>query len=213
MKIKNPIKSTIYPLVVGIVAILAGVGLVFYYRSKTDTMVVSYILCGAIFAVGLMCLVGSIVRAIQVKEQKKILEEGISTTANFVSYDTKVTSGKASIYYIEYEYIDNEGNTVYAKSPNEFTWQEVLALKCAGQFDIKYLAHKQVLTANLEYLMLSYSKQMAILQAKYDQAFDKVMNIKQIGSENLATRPVNTYEQKQESKAEEEDEKPSAKDE
>mgnify|MGYP000343356769 CR=1 FL=1 len=213
MKIKNPIKSTIYPLVVGIVAILTGIGLMFYYRSKTDTMVVSYILCGAIFAVGVVCLVGSVVRAFQVKDQKKILEQGISTTANFVSYDTKVTSGKASIYFIEYNYIDKEGNTVHAKSPNEFTWQEVLALKCAGQFDIKYLAGKQVLTANLEYLMLSYSRQMATLQAKYDQAFDKVMNIKQAGNENIATRPTNTYTKKQEKKAEQEDEKPPAKDE
>lgn len=213
MKIKNPIKSTIYPLVVGIVAVLAGIGLIFFYRSQSNATVASFVLSGAVLAVGVVCLIGAVVRAFQVAGQKKILEQGTSAKANFVSYDTKVTSGKSSIYFIEYEYIDKDGNTVRTKSPNEFTWQEVLAIKCAGQFDIKYLGNKQVLTANLEYLMLSYSKQMATLQAKYDQAFDKVMNIKQTGDENIAKRPVNTYEQKQEKKMIKEEEKPSAKDE
>ncbi|MGN0788949.1 MAG: hypothetical protein ACI4MY_03345 [Christensenellales bacterium] len=204
-------KSVLYPLILGVVALAIGVGLTIYYHAKGNANISSYLVPILTMAVGVVCLVGGVVRSRQYATQNKILRSGKTTTAHFIRYISGGKSGKAEYFSVEYTYAD--GETTYTKvSPAQFSWQEVLALKSAENFTIGYIGDKCLLLDDLQLLMLTYSNKMKSLQQKYEQAVDKVEQLQRDYEGKIATRNKSVAVQKQEERESEEQQKPTCDD-
>ncbi len=204
-------KSVLYPLILGVVAIAIGVGLSIYYHSKGSANISSYLIPILAMIVGVICLVGGVVRSLQYVTQNKILKSGKITTAHFIRYISGGKSGKAEYFSVEYSYSD--GLQTYTNvSPAQFSWQEVLALKSAENFTIGYIDNKCLLLDDLQLLMLTYSNKMRSLQQKYEQAVDKVERLQRDYEGKIATRNKSEAMQKQEQRESEEKEKPNCDD-
>ena len=204
-------KSVLYPLILGVVAIAIGVGLSIYYHSKGSANISSYLIPILAMIVGVICLVGGVVRSLQYVTQNKILKSGKITTAHFIRYISGGKSGKAEYFSVEYSYSD--GLQTYTNvSPAQFSWQEVLALKSAENFTIGYIDNKCLLLDDLQLLMLTYSNKMRSLQQKYEQVVDKVERLQRDYEGKIATRNKSVAMQKQEQRESEEKEKPNCDD-
>ncbi|MEG1609344.1 MAG: hypothetical protein RR348_05700 [Clostridia bacterium] len=173
MKIKKVLNSIVYALVIGFVVSTIGIGLVFWYMSRDNATVVSYFFSGLVIAGGLVGLVGGSVNSIKLLIQQNVLKKGTKTTAKYIKHDCNIYNKNGSLYYIEYEYEDG-GNVVHKKSGNEYVWKEILALKCAGTFEIAHYKGRCVLMTSLAELQIQYATQMNELQEIYSNAYDGV---------------------------------------
>ncbi|MEG1394627.1 MAG: hypothetical protein RSD04_02625 [Clostridia bacterium] len=211
MKIKKPLSVILKPAVLSVLSIALGIGLVFYYRSRTNSTAASYFVCGLVLAVGAFSLVGVIANGVTCLWQKKIAEKGENKVAEFLSYDTKITTSKSAIYYINFSY-EREGEKVFAKSKNEFTWIEVLALKSVEKFAIREYKGHTILITDMQKLIAQESTKMQELQKKYDSAYHNVGELRKTDGANVSKRKNNNVVEKQEKQQVEQQEKPLAKD-
>ncbi|MGN0771819.1 MAG: hypothetical protein ACI4MI_04470 [Christensenellales bacterium] len=205
-------KSVIYPYVLGVVALAIGIGLAIYYNGRSAVNASTFIVPILTMVVGVICIVGGIVRTCQYAVQSKIIKGGKTTTAEFINYSSGGKSGKIEYFSVEYRYCNDEGKEYVCKSPSQFTWQEVLALKAAEKFTIGYRGKNCILLDDIGLLTLAYSKKMSALQQKYEAAVDKVETLQRQYEGTIATRNKNVAMQKQEKREKEEDEKPDAAD-
>lgn len=211
MKKLDLAKSVLYPLILGVVAMAIGVGLAIYYHAKGSVNISSYLVPILTMIVGIVCLVGGVVRSRQYATQNKILKSGKTTTAHFIRYISGGKSGKAEYFSVEYSYSDG-AQTYTNVSPVQFSWQEVLALKSAEKFTIGYIGNKCLLLDDLQLLMLTYSSKMKSLQQKYEQAVCKVEQLQRDYEGKVATRNKSVAVQKQEKRDSQEKEKPNCDD-
>lgn len=199
MKIKKSKNSIIYALVVGAIATGVGIGLIFWYLSRTNATIVSYFFCGMILFCGLVAFVGAGLKGLKVARQKAILKLGKSTVAKYLSHDCKIYNKNGSLYFIEFEYVDENGNTVRKKSGNDFSWKDILTLKCASTFQIAYYKNHCVLTSDLDVLAEKFAADMLKLQEIYLNAYDGVDQMierdKQVGH-NRPRDKVNKHKKK-----------------
>ena len=211
MKKLDLAKSVLYPLILGVVAMAIGVGLAIYYHAKGSVNISSYLVPILTMIVGIVCLVGGVVRSRQYAIQNKILKSGKTTTAHFIRYISGGKSGKSEYFSVEYSY--SYGAQTYTNvSPVQFSWQEVLALKSAEKFTIGYIGNKCLLLDDLQLLMLTYSNKMKSLQQKYEQAVCKVEQLQRDYEGRVATRNKSVAVQKQEKRDSQEKEKPNCDD-
>lgn len=173
MKIKKVLNSIIYALVLGVVVVGIGIGLIFWYLSRENATIVSFFFSGLVIAGGVVALIGASVNSIKFLCQQNILKNGTKATAKYIKHDCNIYNKNGSLYYIEYEYEDG-GEIVCKKSGNNFVWKEILALKCASNFEIMYLKGHCVLTTNLVELQSQFSAEMNALQDVYSNAYDGV---------------------------------------
>ena len=211
MKKLDLAKSVLYPLILGVVAMAIGVGLAIYYHAKGSVKISSYLVPILTMIVGIVCLVGGVVRSRQYAIQNKILKSGKTTTAHFIRYISGGKSGKSEYFSVEYSYSDG-AQTYTNVSPVQFSWQEVLALKSAEKFTIGYIGNKCLLLDDLQLLMLTYSSKMKSLQQKYEQAVCKVEQLQRDYEGRVATRNKSVAVQKQEKRDSQEKEKPNCDD-
>ena len=211
MKKLDLAKSVLYPLILGVVAMAIGVGLAIYYHAKGSVKISSYLVPILTMIVGIVCLVGGVVRSRQYAIQNKILKSGKTTTAHFIRYISGGKSGKSEYFSVEYSYSDG-AQTYTNVSPVQFSWQEVLALKSAEKFTIGYIGNKCLLLDDLQLLMLTYSNKMKSLQQKYEQAVCKVEQLQRDYEGRVATRNKSVVVQKQEKRDSQEKEKPNCDD-
>lgn len=211
MKKLDLAKSVLYPLILGVVAMAIGVGLAIYYHAKGSVNISSYLVPILTMIVGIVCLVGGVVRSRQYATQNKILRSGKTTTAHFIRYISGGKSGKSEYFSVEYSYSDG-AQTYTNVSPVQFSWQEVLALKSAEKFTIGYIGNKCLLLDDLQLLMLTYSSKIKSLQQKYEQAVCKVEQLQRDYEGRVATRNKSVAVQKQEKRDSQEKEKPNCDD-
>lgn len=173
MKQKDFKRKIIMAAIVGVIAIGVGIGLIFWYKSKSNSTIVSFVFSGLILTCGVGCVVASLINLIQFLMLKEVLEKGQVAQARYIRHDCNVYNKNGSLYFIEYEF-ENDGQKITKKSGNEFSWNEILALKCAKEFQIKYYKNRCAMAANLAALQNKYMKEMIALQDVYNKAYNGV---------------------------------------
>ena len=179
MKIEKTKSVILRPLLLGLIGLLVGGGLfIYYYYFNEDTSVAAYVINGAIGLIGVVGIISTIGLGIVQYLKLKTKKDGQVIMATYVSHKTNVTVSKVNYYMVTYKYVDN-GVEVVKTSKSEFDWKEVLTLKAANEFQIRYLNGRVVLDCDLNKMFEENKDTVLELESRYNKAreeVDKIIN-------------------------------------
>lgn len=173
--IKSSIKeSVLKPLLIGLVFLAFGGGLLlYYYKFAKESSVASFVISYAVVVAGIFVLLSAIYFLYKYKMQVLTLQKGELINAEFISYDSDVSTKNQTYYKItfKYNYLDKE---VTFTSSNEFLWVHVLTLKANKEIKLRKYKNYLVIDENLEELFEKNKEEIRQIEKKYHEAYESV---------------------------------------
>lgn len=212
MKPIRGISVILRPLLIGLAAAAIGAGVAVYFSMQDNATGISYFFTAIVIAAGAVMIAGGIWQAIRLRIQQSILDKGTRIVMQYESHQCRYSTSRSALYRIRYTGTDADGKAVSYASPGEYRWEEVLAIKSAGQVDMMTYRGKYLLMQDLQALQDQYRAEIERLEGVYDRAMQEVQRMRESSDPAFAVRKKNTVVEKQKREQVKQTDLPSAKD-
>ena len=157
---------------VGAVLIVAPVVLVavLYALDKMEPRWYMYLI---FIPVGIFSVVRGFMFLADNRNIKMLQTQGVKVKGKYLSHGTN-HGDRNPVYYVRYSFEDENGQTVLATSPAQYTWEQALAFRAAQEFTVLYKNGKYMIGEDAARLFEKHFDDVTKLKQAYNEAFNIV---------------------------------------
>ena len=157
---------------VGAVLIVAPVVLVavLYALDKMEPRWYMYLI---FIPVGIFSVVRGFMFLVDNRNIKMLQTQGVKVKGKYLSHGNN-HGDRNPVYYVRYSFEDENGQTVLATSPAQYTWEQALAFRAAQEFTVLYKNGKYMIGEDAARLFEKHFDDVTKLKQAYNEAFNIV---------------------------------------
>lgn len=159
---------------VGAVLIVAPIVILAVWGDNSGIQAAKASLYIAVFA-GALAVLFSAAYAVRYLTFRITLAKGRKVEATYLSCEMKSTSSAKDYYSVTYCYDDN-GKNVTKTTGIVYTWEQALALKFAGHFEVTVYKSHSYLTQEIGPLIAEHKPEIDEFKRAYAEAYNKYHN-------------------------------------
>lgn len=108
--------------------------------------------------------------------KRAALTSGRRVLATYIGCECKASTSSKEFYSVTYSYKDDDGEELTWTSSPLYSWDEALALKFEGEFEIAVMGRKSYVTADLPSLVVKHIQQIGEYKSAYMKAYREYHN-------------------------------------
>lgn len=157
---------------VGAVLIVAPVVLlaVLYALDKMEPRWYMYLI---FIPVGIFSVVRGFMFLADNRNIKMLQTQGVKVKGKYLSHGNN-HGDRNPVYYVRYSFEDENGQTMLATSPAQYTWEQALAFRAAQEFTVLYKNGKYMIGEDAARLFEKHFDDVTKLKQAYNEAFNIV---------------------------------------
>lgn len=159
---------------VGAVLIVAPIVILAVWGDNTGIQAAKASLYIAVFA-GALAVLFSAAYAVRYLTFRITLAKGRKVEAVYLACEMKSSSSAKDYYCVTYSYEDN-GKTVTRTTGIVYTWEQALALKFAGHFEITVYKGHSYVTQDIGPLIVEHKAEIDEFKRAYAEAYNRYHN-------------------------------------
>ncbi len=168
---KSSWRSIIVAYVVGIVLIVAPIVVMTVLKDNEGIQGAKASLYIAVFA-GALVVVFATSYVVRYLTFVMTLAKGRKVQATYLSSEMKSTSSAKDYYNVTYCYEDGDRNVTKTTGIN-YSWEQALALKYAGKFEVTVYKKHSYVTEDIDPLVVEHKAEIDEFKRAYAEAFNK----------------------------------------
>ena len=141
--------------------------------ASLDKMSPSYYMYLILVPVGIFAIVRGFMFLADNRNIKMLETQGVRIKGKYISHGTN-QGDRAPKYYVRYSFENENGETVLATSPAQYTWEQALAFRAAQEFAVLYKNGKHMIGEDAARLFEEHFNEVNDLKKAYNEAFNIV---------------------------------------
>ena len=141
--------------------------------ASLDKMSPSYYMYLILVPVGIFAIVRGFMFLADNRNVKMLETQGVRIKGKYISHGTN-QGDRAPKYYVRYSFENENGETVLATSPAQYTWEQALAFRAAQEFAVLYKNGKHMIGEDAARLFEEHFNEVNDLKKAYNEAFNIV---------------------------------------
>lgn len=141
--------------------------------ASLDKMLPSYYMYLILVPVGIFAIVRGFMFLADNRNIKMLETQGVRIKGKYISHGTN-QGDRAPKYYVRYSFENENGETVLATSPAQYTWEQALAFRAAQEFAVLYKNGKHMIGEDAARLFEEHFNEVNDLKKAYNEAFNIV---------------------------------------